>query len=245
MTTTILDTATLDRGTRDTASNGFSAAPSGSASVFETMRHAMVASQLRTNAVSDQRVVAAMARVPREEFLPTNVRELAYRDAAIPLGGGRYANVPMATGRLLTEAYLTAADRVLLIGAATGYTAAVLAEIVGSVVAVESDPALLAIARAALAGVGNVEIVEAPLPDGHAAGAPYDVLIVDGSIETVPEALIAQVRSGGRVVTGIAESGLTRLATGRKSDGGFALAAFADVECVGLPGFDAPKPFRF
>jgi protein-L-isoaspartate(D-aspartate) O-methyltransferase len=248
MTTTILDTATLDRGTRDTASNGFSAAPSGSASassVFETMRHAMVASQLRTNAVSDQRVVAAMARVPREEFLPANVRELAYRDAAIPLGGGRYANLPMATGRLLTEAYLTATDRVLLIGAATGYTAAVLAEIVGSVVAVESDPALLAIAHAALAGVGNVEIVEAPLRDGHAAGAPYDVLIVDGSIETVPDALIAQVHSGGRVVTGIAERGLTRLATGRKSDGGFALAAFADVECVGLPGFEAPKPFRF
>ncbi|MEX6709938.1 protein-L-isoaspartate O-methyltransferase, partial [Pseudomonas aeruginosa] len=81
-------------------------------------------------------------------------------------------NLPMATGRLLTEAYLTATDRVLLIGAATGYTAAVLAEIVGSVVAVESDPALLAVAREALAGTGNVELVEAPMQDGHAAGAP-------------------------------------------------------------------------
>ncbi|MEG3173143.1 protein-L-isoaspartate O-methyltransferase [Sphingomonas sp. ZB1N12] len=211
------------------------------------MRHAMVASQLRTNAVNDQRVVAAMGRVPREAFMPADVRALAYRDATIPLGGGRYANLPMATGRLLTEAYLTATDRVLLIGAATGYTAAVLAEIVGSVVAVESDPALLAIARGALAGTGtgNVELVEAPMQDGHAAGAPYDVLIVDGAIETVPDALIAQVKSGGRVTAGIAERGLTRLASGRKTDGGFALAAFVDVECVGLPGFDAPKPFRF
>ena len=215
------------------------------AAAFDTMRHAMVASQLRTNAVSDQRVVAAMARVPREKFMPEGVRLIAYRDAAIPLGGGRYANLPMATGRLLTEAYLTPTDRMLLIGAASGYTAAVLSEIVGSVVAVESDPALLATARAALAGVGNVEIVAAPLHEGHAAGAPYDVLIVDGAIEAIPDALIAQVRSGGRVVSGIAEHGLTRLASGRKTDGGFALAAFVDVECVVLPGFDTPKPFRF
>ena len=226
MTTMSLDTATA-------------------ASAYDTMRHAMVASQLRTNAVNDQRVVAAMARVPREQFLPDAVRSIAYRDTAIALGGGRYANLPMATGRLLTEAYLTATDRVLLIGAATGYTAAVLSEIVGSVVAVESDPALLAIAHAALAGVGNVELVEAPMQEGHAAGAPYDVLIVDGAIEAMPDVLVAQVRSGGRVASGLAERGVTRLASGRKTDGGFALAAFVDVECVALPGFDIPKPFRF
>ena len=214
-------------------------------SAFDKMRHAMVASQLRTNAVNDQRVVAAMANVPREQFLPEGVRSIAYRDTAIPLGGGRYVNLPMATGRLLTEAYLTATDRVLLIGAATGYAAAVLSEIVGSVVAVESDPALLATARTVLAGVANVDLVEAPMQDGHAAGAPYDVLVVDGAIETLPDALIAQVRPGGRVVSGIAERGLTRLASGRKTDGGFALVAFVDVECVTLPGFDTPKPFRF
>ncbi|MBC3942260.1 protein-L-isoaspartate O-methyltransferase [Sphingomonas albertensis] len=218
---------------------------SSAPATFDTMRHAMVASQLRTNAVNDQRVVAAMARVPREQFMPDGVRSIAYRDTAIPLGGGRYANLPMATGRLLTEAYLTATDRVLLIGAATGYTAAVLSEIVGSVVAVESDPALLAIARTALAGVGNVELVEGPMQDGHAAGAPYDVLIVDGAIESVPDALIAQVRPDGRVTAGIAERGLTRLASGRKTDGGFALVAFVDVECVVLPGFATPKPFQF
>ena len=246
MTTTMLDTPTLDTPAlgAETRDIGGTTA-SYSTATFATMRHAMVASQLRTNAVNDQRVVAAMAQVPRETFMPAEVRALAYRDATIPLGGGRYANLPMATGRLLTEAYLTATDRVLLIGAATGYTAAVLAEIVGSVVAVESDPALLTIAREALAGIGNVELVDAPMPDGHASGAPYDVLIVDGAIETVPDALIAQVRPGGRVTAGIAERELTRLASGRKTDGGFALTAFVDVECIGLPGFDAPKPFRF
>ncbi|RXD05626.1 protein-L-isoaspartate O-methyltransferase [Sphingomonas sp. UV9] len=241
MTTTTLDTGTL--GTA--AINGGAVTGGLSAATFDTMRHAMVASQLRTNAVNDQRVVAAMARVPREQFMPEDVRSIAYRDTAIPLGGGRYANLPMATGRLLTEAYLTATDRVLLIGAATGYTAAVLSEIVGSVVAVESDPALLAIARTTLAGVGNVELVEGPMQDGHAAGAPYDVLIVDGAVESVPDTLVAQVRPDGRVTAGIAERGLTRLASGRKTGGGFALAAFVDVECVTLPGFATPKPFKF
>lgn len=211
---------------------------------FDAMRHAMVASQLRTNAVSDQRVVAAMARVPREEFLPADVRAIAYRDAPIPLGGGRSANLPMATGRLLTEAYLTATDRVLLIGAATGYTAAVLSGIVAEVVAVESDAALVAIARNALAGVANVEIIEGPMADGHSA-APYDVLIVDGAIEQLPDTLLAQVKPGGRVVSGIVERGVTRLASGRKTDGGFGLAAFVDTACVGLPGFALAKPFRF
>lgn len=237
MTTSILDTAPAgtDALTSDTPA----------AAGFAAMRHAMVASQLRTNAVNDQRVVAAMARVPREAFLPEDVRSIAYRDTAIALGGGRYANLPMATGRLLTEAYLTATDRVLLIGAATGYTAAVLAEIVGSVVAVESDPALLAIARAALGGIDNVDLIEGPMQAGQAASGPYDVLIVDGAVESIPDALVAQVRSGGRVTAGLAERGLTRLASGRRTDGGFALAAFVDVECVTLPGFDTPKPFIF
>ncbi|MEG3165361.1 protein-L-isoaspartate O-methyltransferase [Sphingomonas sp. PB2P19] len=212
---------------------------------FEAMRHAMVASQLRPNAVSDQRVVAAMARVPREAFLPADVRALAYRDSAIPLGGGRSANLPIATGRLLTEAYLTATDRVLLIGAASGYTAAVLAGIVAHVVAVESNAALAAMARDALAGMDNVELVEGPLDEGHAAGAPYDVLFVDGALEQMPDALVSQVRPGGRVVAGIVERGVVRLAAGRRTEGGFGLTPFVDTDCVILPGFERPSPFRF
>lgn len=212
---------------------------------YQAMRHAMVASQLRTNAVNDQRVVAAMARVAREDFLPADARLLAYRDAAIPLGNARWANLPMATGRLLTEAYLTSADRVLLIGAAGGYAAALLAELVSEVIAVESDPTLAALAREALAGFANVTVVEGPLGDGHADGAPYDVLVVDGAMEVLPEALVAQVRADGRAVAGIADRGVTRLAVGRRTEGGFALIPFVDVECVILPGFAAPRPFTF
>ena len=162
------------------------------------MRHAMVASQLRTNAVSDPRVVAAMAAVPREAFLPSDVRAIAYRDTAVPLGRGRAQNVPIATGRLLTEAYLLPRDRVLLIGAASGYTAAVLAGLVSSVVAVESDPFLAAMAREGLAECVNVTLVEGPLEAGHPGSGPYDVLIIDGAIEQVPDSLVAQLAVGGR-----------------------------------------------
>ena len=212
---------------------------------FEAMRHAMVASQLRTNAVNDARVVAAMALVPREAFLPADVAALAYRDTAVPLGHGRAQNVPIATGKLLTAAELRADDRVLLIGAAGGYTAAVLAELVADVVAVEADPALAGIARAALAGYPGVTLIEGPLEAGHATGAPYDVLVVDGSVEQLPDALIAQVKVGGRVVAGLADRGITRLAYGRRSEGGFALLPFADIDCVVLPGFARPRSFTF
>jgi protein-L-isoaspartate(D-aspartate) O-methyltransferase len=211
----------------------------------ETMRHSMVASQLRTNAVDDQRVVAAMAQVPREAFVPSAMQAMAYRDTPLSLGGDRYLNAPMVTGRLLTEAYLQPTDRVLLIGAAGGYTAAVLARIVASVVAVEEDPALMAVARAALTGVATVELVEASLSTGHPAGAPYDVLVIDGAIEVVPDALVNQVKSGGRVVAGIVDQAVTRLASGRKTTGGFGLVAFTDADCVVLPGFAAPQGFKF
>ena len=221
------------------------ATPTDSPPDYQAMRHAMVASQLRTNAVNDQRVVAAMARVAREDFLPADARGLAYRDSTIPLGGARWANLPMATGRLLTEAYLKLTDRVLLIGAAGGYAAAVLSELVAEVVAVESDPTLAALAREALAGYANVTVVEGPLGQGDPDSAPFDVLMVDGATEVLPDALVGQVRSGGRVVGGIADRGITRLASGRRSEGGFALVPFADVECVVLPGFSAPRPFTF
>jgi protein-L-isoaspartate(D-aspartate) O-methyltransferase len=212
---------------------------------YVAMRHAMVASQLRTNAVSDSRVVAAMDRVPREHFLPEDAREMAYRDTAVPLGRGRSQNVPIATGRLLTEALLQHSDRVLLIGAAGGYTAAVLAEIVASVTAVESDPALAELARNALAGNTKVTVVEGPLEAGYADGAPYDLLFIDGAVEQVPDALIAQVATEGRVVGGLSDRGVTRLAAGRRTEGGFALLPFADIDCVPLPGFAVAKSFTF
>ena len=98
---------------------------------------------------------------------------------------------------------------------------------------------------AALVGYGNVELVEGPLDQGHQAGAPYDVLIVDGCVEALPESLVGQVAPGGRVVTGLRERGVSRLASGRTIKGAFGLRAFADVDCVELPGFSTPRGFAF
>lgn len=212
---------------------------------YVAMRHAMVSNQLRPNAVSDARIVAAMERVPREAFFPAAVARLSYRDTAVPLGGGRAANMPIATGRLLNEANLRPEDRVLVIGAVGGYTAAVIAEIAAKVVAVECDKALSEHARQAVAGHARIEIVEGPLEQGHAAGGPYDAIVIDGAVSHVPQALVDQLAVGGRMVTGIIERGVTRLAVGRRSDGGFGLVDFADVDCVVLPGFAAPTGFVF
>lgn len=216
-------------------------APSG----HEAARHAMVASQLRTNEVSDPRVVAAMAAIAREDFVGAENAALAYRDTPLKLADGRMQNAPLATGRLIVEAQVRATDRVLLVGAAGGYTAAVLARLAGDVVAVESDAVLTAAARTNLAGVAKVTVVEGNLSAGAADRAPFDVLIVDGAVEHLPDALVAQLRVGGRAVTGLVESGVTRLASGVRSEGGFGVVPFADVDCVVLPGFDRPRAFQF
>lgn len=209
----------------------------------EAARHAMVASQLRTSGVNDARVVAAMSQVERELYLPEAQRPFAYRDRPLPLGNGRFQNTPLATGLLLTEAAIRPGDAVLVIGAAGGYTAAVVAKLAARVVAVESDPELAAAARSALGE--RVEVVEAPLTQGAAAGAPYDVLIVDGAIEALPAALADLVKPGGRIVAGIADNGVTRLAAGIRTEAGFGLSTFADIECAVLPGFEKPRGFTF
>ncbi|MBW6526614.1 protein-L-isoaspartate O-methyltransferase [Sphingomonas sp. RHCKR7] len=212
---------------------------------FTAMRQAMVASQLRTVAVTDPRVVAAMAEVPRERFVPAESTAMAYRDTAIALGQGRALNTPLATARLLVEARLRASDRVLLIGAAAGYTAAVLARIVADVVAVEDSPELAAHARAALAGEARVTLVEGSLAHGHPAGAPYDVLIVDGAVEELPSTLLTQVADGGRIAAGLIDRGVFRLAAGAHRGVATALTPFADIDSVRLPGFAKPRGFTF
>ncbi len=209
----------------------------------ETARAAMVVSQLRTSGVSDARVVAAMAQVEREKFLPESQRPLAYRDRSLPLGNGRTQNPPLATGLLLTQARLRPEDKVLIVGAAGGYAAAVAAKLAAKVVAVEADPALAAAARTALEG--QAELVEGPLAEGHAAGAPYDVLIVDGAVEELPAALAMQVVPGGRIVSGLVDRGVTRLASGVRSESGFGLTPFVDIETAVLPGFEKPRGFQF
>jgi protein-L-isoaspartate(D-aspartate) O-methyltransferase len=212
---------------------------------FTTMRRAMVESQLRTSNVNDPAVIRAILALPRELFVPVERQAAAYADRAVPLGNGRALNPPLATARLLVAANLTAGQTVLLIGAATGYAAALLAALGVQVVAVESDPALAATARERLASASAVTVVEGPLAAGHPASAPYDLLFIDGAVEEVPESLWEQVKPGGRAVFARAESGVTRLCAGVRSTGGHGAGSFADAEAVILPGFASPRPFQF
>lgn len=190
---------------------------------FASMRTAMVESQLRTSDVSDVRVIAAMARVPREDYVPAARQAMAYSDRPVPLDDGRALNPPLATGRLLTEAAIRPGERVLLIGGATGYAEALLAEMGARVVALDE--------AAALTG-----------PPGETG---FDVLLIDAAVDHVPQGLVDALADGGRASVGIVERGVTRLCTGRKSGGAFGLAMIADLEMVILPGFARPKYFTF
>jgi protein-L-isoaspartate(D-aspartate) O-methyltransferase len=211
---------------------------------FEHMRRAMVASQLRTTGVNDPRVVAAMGAVPRERFVPEERVSAAYADAMVPLGHGRELNSPMALGRMLSEARLQGDERALVIGAATGYAAAVVERLAKSVVALEEQPELVAFARRALDGAG-VEIVEGPLTEGWAAGAPYDFILIDGAIETVPQAIIDQLADGGELAAAMLDGGVSRLTVSRAFGGALGSASFSDVAAAVLPGFLKPRGFSF
>ena len=205
---------------------------------FSSMRTAMVESQLRTSDVDDQRVIAAMAHVAREDFVPAERRAMTYIDRPIPLDGGRSLNPPLVVGRLLKEAQIAEGDKVLLIGAATGYSAALLARLGAQVTAVEAEggPEI---------GVPGVTVVRGALNAGAPSGAPYDVLFIDGAVEEVPATLVQQLADGARVVTGIVERGVTRLCGGRVVAGALGLASLTDLEMVVLPGFAAPEKFLF
>lgn len=211
---------------------------------FDHMRRAMIASQLRTTGTNDPRVLAAMGEVPRERFVPAARASLAYADALVPLKPGRDFNSPMALGRLLTEAAPRPGERTLVVAAATGYAAAVLVRLAGSVVALEEDAELAAEARSNLEGSG-ITLVEGPLADGCPEKGPYDLILIDGAVEGVPDSLVAQLADGGRLASGLLENSVTRLAIGRRAGEGFGMAAFADAAAAILPGFAKPRAFKF
>ncbi len=211
---------------------------------FEHMRRAMVANTLRTTGVNDPRVLAAIGAVPRERFVPPELVPAAYADVLLPLGNGRELNSPMALGRMLNEASPQEGERALVIGAATGYAAAVLDRMVGSVVAVEEDPRLIEAAQKALSGT-RVRLFETRLTRGYPEGGPYDLILIDGAVEFVPPEIVEQLVDGGRVAAGLLDQGVTRIAIGRRAGEAFGMAPMADSASTILPGFVRPKTFSF
>lgn len=212
---------------------------------FTTMRRVMVESQLRPNDVSDPVVIAAMAVTPREKFVQPAQQAISYMDRAVPLGGGRVLNPPLAAGLMLSRADVRATDRALVVGAGTGYIAALLGAIVANVVALEEDAALVAHAKNALSGYANVSVVTGPLAHGDAAHAPYSLIIVDGAVDALSQPLIDQLADDGRLFTGVMEHGVTQLAMGRKSGDAFGLTHFADTDITPLQSFAKAAEYRF
>src|SRR5262245_17500852 len=172
---------------------------------FATARRMMVDGQVRTSDVTDLRIIAAMQELPRERFVPESMRALAYLDFDLPVtadAGARRMLKPMVLAKLIQAVDIDRQARVLDVGCGSGYSAALLARLATSVVALEDDPALAEQARNTLRSleVANVEVVTGPLPEGWRGGAPYDVILLNGATEVVPERLLHQLGSGGRLV---------------------------------------------
>ena len=207
---------------------------------FAAAREAMIESQLRPQGVSDPAVLEAMGRIPREQFLPSHTRPLAYVDRGIRVGDGRFLAAPAVLGQLLTQMKPLPGQSALVVGAGTGYSAAVLADLGLNVVGLESDPELAALARDR-----GVDVVEGPLEAGLQNNAPYDHILIDGAVETIPDAIIDQLADGGRLGAAIVDRGITRLIVGRKARGSFGYLTFGDAGVPALPGFSRPKEFIF
>lgn len=193
----------------DAASDAPAAQPSGPMSEQDRLarvRDNMVDSQVRPNRVTDPRLLAAMRRLPRERFLPAASRHLAYLDTAVRLPRGRAMLEPMVIARLIQMLSPAAGERALVIGAGSGYSAALLAACGASVTALEDDADLLAIARAVLPEVAPaVRLATGPLASGWAADAPYDMILIDGAVSAVPPSLAPQLTPGtGRLAAIVA-----------------------------------------
>lgn len=186
-------------------------------------RRAMIDSQLRVSGVTEDFVLAAMNRVAREDFVPAAARGHAYIDRAIPLGNGRALPAPLFHGRLLAEAVPAADDSVLLVSCGSGYLAALVAPLAGALAVVDAADA---------AAMKNKK-------------GGYTLLLIDGAIEVLPDALAGQLAEAGRIVTGLVARGVTRLAVGRKLGGAVSLQPLAEMGIPVLGEFAAPKRWSF
>jgi protein-L-isoaspartate(D-aspartate) O-methyltransferase len=212
--------------------------------VFEAARAHMIESQIRPNKVTDARVLTAFAEIRRELFVSEHLRAVAYVDEDLPLGRGRCLMAPMVAARLLQAASVERADTALVVGAGAGYEAALLGLLTRAVVALEQDPELARLARAALVDhhIASVKVVEGTLPEGYRLGAPYDVILFGGAVAEVPDRIVAQLAEGGRLVAIVkAEGGVGRATRTTRTGGAVALRVIFDAATPLLPGF-LPKP---
>jgi protein-L-isoaspartate(D-aspartate) O-methyltransferase len=218
---------------------------------FSTARQNMVDGQVRTNDVTDRRILDAMLGLPREDFVPEDKRALAYLDLDLDVAAAgsarRYLVKPMLTAKMLQAADIGAADNVLVVGCATGYAAASAAKLAAKVTATESDSALVTKGNKILTqlGLSNVTFKVAEAAAGDPAGAPYDVIVLNGATEVTPEQLYGQLKDGGRLVGVFAMSLPPRAMIVTHSHGDFGNRVLFDAAAPVLPGLERRPAFVF
>ena len=214
---------------------------------FAAARRNMVDRQLRTNKISDEAVLEALGQIPREPFVPQGLRTAAYVDEDIPLGGGRHLIEPMVFGRLLQAAGVQRGDLVLDIGCGPGYSTAVLSKLANMVVALECDPELARRCAAALGdlAIDNALVVQGPFEQGWPAQAPYNVIVLGGAAEQVPETILNQLAEAGRLVGVEMRGGVGRAMLYFRHRGVISGRPLFDAAVPVLPGLAAAPSFVF
>lgn len=203
---------------------------------FDKARDNMIDCQLRTNRVTDERLLEAFSAVPRELFVPDSRRAIAYIDEDVAIGEGRHLMEPMVLARLLQSAAIDAGDVVLDVGAGSGYATVVMARLAATVVALESDAELARRANETFAalGVDNAIVAEGPLAEGHPDQAPYNVILLNGAVAAPPATILGQLAEGGRLITVVDDGSSVGRATLVQSLGG---------QVSSRPLFDAGTPY--
>ncbi len=220
-------------------------------SAFATARQKMVDGQVRTSDVTDHRLLDAMLTVPREAFVPADRQGMAYLDLDLDVsaagGAKRYLVKPMLTARLLQAAEIKPTDRVLVVGCATGYAAAIAAKLAAQVTATESEPAVEADARqsASRLGLANVAVKLASAAAGDPADARYDVILLNGATEIPVDGLCRQLENGGRLVGVFATSKPARAMIVTRSHDDFGARVLFDAAAPILPGLERVPEFTF
>jgi protein-L-isoaspartate(D-aspartate) O-methyltransferase len=215
---------------------------------FSTARQKMVDGQVRPSDITDIRIIDAMLAVPREAFVPEGQRALAYLDLDLDVGEGtsakRFLIKPAITAKMLQAAEIT---NVLVVGCATGYIAALAAELAGQVTATEGDPALSAKAGGVLAGIGlgNVSVKAAAAAEGDPVNAPFDVIVLNGATEVTPDRLYRQLKDGGRLVGVFAMTQPPRAMIVTRSHDDFGHRTLFDATVPVLPGLERVPAFVF
>jgi len=214
---------------------------------FTTARRNMVDCQILPNRVDDERIIDALLEVPREKFVPDPLSGIAYVDESIPIGNGRCVMETMVIARLLQIASLRSEDMVLAIGCGTGYAVSILAKIVDTVVAVESDKALVQKATENFAAVGlsNIAVIEGVLSDGNIGQGPYDFIFFDGAVTKVPAKISDQLTENGRLAAIVTDNGFSKACLYTRYADLLTMREVFDAGTPLLPGFEKEEVFVF